>query len=548
MADLQWHDDGNYHWCTWSVSSDNKYKYHIRLAANSYRNGGGLFNMFNSLPNVNAPSGGEKVAVLNGGIFYPYDGAYYNIGPEVAWYQNVLQENFGGQSDYLAMGSWGENFSFGTVGSIYDNYPLVLGGPARSNGTGEGGCDATTSHAFIGKGGSVNYMGWCTGVKGSTCVNKMTGKYGGKCMILDGGGSTQMWYMGSTKRASSDGSYRNIKNAIVLYRTVNSSEPEEPDDPAVQPEPGTGTIDNTQTDIKGLSYILKNGELKKANPWYYLKDGQLIGRPLCIYRLQGDTLQPLIKRFSVDLETYDGEYLPDKNYYWGESVALTEPTHGAYDGHDVHFWGWFTDTTFSDQVSSIGTDASGDKSYYAKWLQYKKQYKGDYTYTGTATMTLTDPDSSVTNSTNTNQYWCFTQFSKETTITHVKCDFDCSTASWTNYVKPEVWLCVGPDSNWQNMSAKVKVQSKGGSAGSKDVNVTVPAGHYICLRATWVRDNGQTKMYFNNASIKYGGTVTETVNWQDSQNPPKGNWASGYPTERYVQRYYNGTSWTDWKV
>ena len=40
--------------------------------------------MFNSLPNVNAPSGGEKVAVLNGGIFYQYNRAGYNIGPEVA--------------------------------------------------------------------------------------------------------------------------------------------------------------------------------------------------------------------------------------------------------------------------------------------------------------------------------------------------------------------------------------------------------------------------------------------------------------------------------
>lgn len=159
MADLTWYDDGSYHWCAWSSSDSNNYDYHVRLAANSYRDGGGYFNMFNSLPNVNAPSGGEKVAVLNGGIFYKYDGAGYNTGPEVGWYYNVLQENFGGQSDYLAMGSWGGSFNFGTSGNIYGNYPLVLGGPSRSNGTGEPGCSATTSHAFIGNGGGVNYMG-----------------------------------------------------------------------------------------------------------------------------------------------------------------------------------------------------------------------------------------------------------------------------------------------------------------------------------------------------------------------------------------------------
>ena len=171
------------------------------------------------------------------------------------------------------MGSWGGSFDFGTVENIYGNYPLVLGGPARSNGTGESGCSATTSHAFIGNGGGVNYMGWCTGVSGATCVSKMTGKYGGTCMILDGGGSTQMWYMGQTKRPSSDGSYRNIKNAIVLYRTVKSVDPgpgpgPDPQPPSsTEPKPEDGSLDESKTGaVASKSYALVNGSLKLAKP------------------------------------------------------------------------------------------------------------------------------------------------------------------------------------------------------------------------------------------------------------------------------------------
>lgn len=86
-------------------------------------------------------------------------------------------------------------------------------------------------------------------------------------MILDGGGSTQMWYMGQTKRPSSDGSYRNIKNAIVLYRTVKSTDPDEPDDPAVEPIPGAGKLDEVRSGaVASRSYALVNGELKKAKP------------------------------------------------------------------------------------------------------------------------------------------------------------------------------------------------------------------------------------------------------------------------------------------
>ena len=97
----------------------------------------------------------------------------------------------------------------------------------------------------------------------------MTGKYGGTCMILDGGGSTQMWYMGSTKRASSDGSYRNIKNAIVLYRTVKSTEPDPPTPPpsSTEPKPGEGSLDESRTGaVAARSYALVNGSLKLAKP------------------------------------------------------------------------------------------------------------------------------------------------------------------------------------------------------------------------------------------------------------------------------------------
>lgn len=547
MADLQWHDDGNYHWCTWSTADGNSYDYHIRLAANSYNSGGSLFNMFNSLPNVNAPSGGEKVAVLNGGIFYSYGGAYYNTGPERTWY-GIEQQWDNSPSGYLKMGSWGSDFDF-TTGSV-SSYPVALGCPANSAGSGESGVSSTRSHAFIGHGNGVNYMGYCrtasdpqqSGITGAQIVAKMTGLYGGTCAVLDGGGSTQMQYMGSTK-TSGDG--RSIKNAIVLYRTVKSPGPT-PDEPV----PPAAVNDGDKNDVAGLAYFVMNNNLKITKNCGLVHNNQLKLDPKGIYVVHSNALKALIKRFNLNYVLNGGVINEDyyRFYWYTANFGLPVPTHANYQNLPVRFWGWYKNSSFGgNNYNRIVQTATGDRTYYAKWLQYKKQYRGYYLVQGSTQQSI--PEDSYSGTASPVYFSSRQTHGSSVNVTKLFANFDNCTSSWDLYIKPRVDYGYFTGGEGQAYYHNIgTLYSQGEDPSEKSVNFTVPAGSSVGFRV-YQAGGGRNKLFlYSGAYYKYGGQTREYVDWQDSSSPPSGTWDSGYPEERYVQRYYNGSSWTLWST
>lgn len=134
-------------------------------------------------------------------------------------------------------------------------------------------------------------------------------------------------------------------------------------------------------------------------------------------------------------------------------------------------------------------------------------------------------------------------------IKKIFANFDYCNSSWNYYRKPKVEY--GYYTNPGTYTSFVRVGTlydEGSDPYAKTVNMTLPAGCAVGLRTARTTD-GITRQYaylYDGSYYTYTGTTTKTADWQDSPNPPSGNWASGYPSTRYVQRHFNGSSWTNW--
>ena len=119
-----------------------------------------------------------------------------------------------------------------------------------------------------------------------------------------------------------------------------------------------------------------------------MMDGVLKERPKAIYQMENGALKPVLLKYGVSFNSNGGSAVASTDYYYGETVSFQTPTHANYGGLPVRFWGWFNNSAFTNQISGIGTNATGDKQYFAKWLQYKKQYSGKYTTTDTVKVSM----------------------------------------------------------------------------------------------------------------------------------------------------------------
>ena len=426
---------------------------------------------------------------------------------------------------------------------------VTLGCTARADGTGERGASATTSHAFIGSSGSINYFGFSTGISGAATVNYMKSQYGGTCAILDGGGSTYLRYLGSTKQSST----RPIHNGLVVYYKQRSTPPTPPTpdpNPPIKPD---GSYDTTKLSgaVIGKSYAFKNGTLKITQPFYSMINGSLVDRPLSVYTMKNNSLVPIIRKYKIDCTSQYVKPSTNYDYYPGEEFDLVTLQDTTYSGLPLYFWGWYTNKDLSSRVLGIHDGASGDRTYYAKWLQYKMQYKGNYITTGTVTKNLNGASGIPQNG-----YYYFSSslagaVSKATRVTSVYINVD---YAGPVYYKPKIDY--GYMTNPDSASSFVEIGNftYGGPSETtfvspKDCDFTIPAGSYFAVKC--YRSGSWDRAYlYSESYYKYDGSETKTVDWQDSPNPPSGSWASGYPIKRYVQRYYNYdtssfTSWTE---
>lgn len=612
---MGWHDSGNCHWCDWRTD-DSEYDYYVRLASNTYSNDRcNAFNIRSSLPNVSQPSGSEEYCVVNGSIGsntpYAATPVGFNVGGQVTLYSyNAQQYNWGSTSspgtprdfNYLVMYTWGGgNMYFTTASNMNAGAAdITLGCPARSDGTGEGGMTATSSHCFIGSNGTTNYFGYSTGITGAATVSYMTSQYGGTCAVLDGGGSTYCRYLGTVKK-NTDGRW--MYNALAVYRKRKSTPTTYTISTSVSPS-GSGTVsgggsynsgasctltanpssgytfqqwqDGNQANprsftvtgnatytatfiqsasednrrlglMAGKSFVLNNGTLKTASPWYKLKNNSLVGDPEGIYTLSNGSLSPLILKYYIDYHENGGNPVSDSFYYWGNETTFPTPTHSSYESRNVLFGGWFKDNTFLSQTSKIGSNATGDRDLYAKWYQTKTQYSGYYTYSGSGSKSIGSDDIAISVG---NVYWDNNSgtYDHDVIITSVGCDVDyCNTSGWTNYKKPRTTYGYYTSSGSGGWHEQGTVINEGGSGGSVSCSFTLPAGAWVGFRSYPIND-GLTRnhAYFYSGSYNYSGDVRAYANWQDSDQPPSGRWDSGYPLTRTVTRYYNGSSWTNW--
>lgn len=297
---------GNCRWVVWD-SNDSSYEYVVKVACDPASDSRAkMFRIDSSLPNASAPSGYSELAVVNGSIFASDSGSYvvgglaYNLGGNVTLYQyNGVQTNWGSTPrdyNYLTMYTWGGgqmNFTT-TYNMDAGGAAVTLGCTARADGTGESGASATTSHAFIGSSGTINYFGYSTGISGAATVNYMKSQYGGTCAILDGGGSTYLRYLGSTKQSST----RPIHNGLVVYYKQRSTPPTPPTPDPNPPVKPSGSYDTTKMSgsVIGKSYVLKNGSLKPTQPFYAMLGGTLKERPLKVCMMVDNALKTLIQK------------------------------------------------------------------------------------------------------------------------------------------------------------------------------------------------------------------------------------------------------------
>lgn len=97
-------------------------------------------------------------------------------------------------------------------------------------------------------------------------------------------------------------------------------------------------------------------------------------------------------QFSDSLNTYNITYNLNNGtnapgnpsrYTYGTAVTLANPTRTGYT-----FGGWFTNSDFSgDAVTEIPADATGDKTFYAKWTANKYDVTFDLNYEGAEKIT-----------------------------------------------------------------------------------------------------------------------------------------------------------------
>lgn len=226
----------------------------------------------------------------------------------------------------------------------------------------------------------------------------------------------------------------------------------------------------------------------------------------------------------------------------------------TYSNLPLYFWGWYKEKSLSNRVLGIHNGASGDRTYYAKWLQYKMQYKGNYITTSKLTANI--ESSSYKFGYGVNEWYKSSfnspvKFSKDVKIVSAFANFDFyEDGTWANYKKPKVeigYYTSDSVSGWHKMA---DLYSEGQDPYEKSVSFTLPAGAWIgfhCKCTDGARRN--TGYLYSGAFVKYDGSETKTVDWQDSANPPSGSWASGYPEKKYVQRHYNydTSSFTSWE-
>lgn len=548
---------------------------------------------------------------------YVVGGWAYNTGGHCTTYSySGKQSNWGTTPpdySYLSMYSEGNGtMNFTTTSNVDAGYyPITLGCTARADGTGEPGTYDASSHSFIGRCGTKNFAGYSLYITGARTVSVLKSYYGSSttCAVLDGGGSTFCRYQGTEKRSST----RPIHNAIAIYYKKKEVTPSYTISVNASPSAGgsvsgggtytsgsvitltatansgyyfskwsngstsssinvtvtssttytayftkespTGIIDTRRIGnyAVGLTYILKDGSLHQAQPWYSLHNGVLRTRPRAITQLQNGSLVYLILKNTVQFDSAGGSDVADKDFYsLIESIdSFKTPTHANYDGRAVTFDGWYSDTSYNQKIIGVSSSAAGDRTYYAKWIQTKTQYRGYYETSSTSTQSI--PGDSYSGSASPVYFRAGSSspitHSSSIKVTSLFANFDNCYSDWTGYVKPQVdygYFTGGEGSSYYTHIGTL--YSSGEDPSTKSVSFTLPSGSSVGFRV--YRNGTRTLIYlYDGGSYKYGGTSKTWVDWQDSSSPPSGSWASGYPETRTVTRYYNGytKTWSDWE-
>lgn len=65
--------------------------------------------------------------------------------------------------------------------------------------------------------------------------------------------------------------------------------------------------------------------------------GQLKERPKAIYQMVDGELKPVLLKYGIDFNVYSGNAVGSSDYYYGDTMSFSAPTHANYDGLPVKF-------------------------------------------------------------------------------------------------------------------------------------------------------------------------------------------------------------------